>query len=1118
MNYTYNLIRYSCAMLFVFCSFFSVYAQDKSHNYVKSEMMLDVGGSRRIVSVQYHDGLGRSTQLVGNALNPNNMVSTHVVYDGKGRITSEWLPVACDGSLSYVKPSEIERRAASLYNDSHAFMLTSYDATGRKTSVQGPGDRWADAEALIRMSFGLNSSDSIRKFHVPSGIDSYITDEGFYKEGELSLIRKSDEDGCTTDIYSDIYGNTIAIVREGMLTQYVYDGNGLLRYVMPPGCNSFDDIATKGYAYRYDSHQRCIWKRLPGCEPITFAYNAEGRIMAEQDGRLRKRGLHRFFIYDVFGRLAVQGVCKGYDTRLERVVAAFSENESSLPEYGYTIPDGCVEDAKLEKAVFYDSYNFMDLHSVKSMLWPTVKMVNSAGNVMGMKTGEIIAMSDGGTLARVKMYDDYLRPAHETTSYGGGLCTERKTTYSFSGKPTMFVDNLYIGGVCKYTVTTHNTYDAVDRLHSVTADVPDMESMRLAEYVYDDIGRVSKVSRGCNDSGTTELSYNLRGWTTSIRNRYFKEYVYYNDGFGTPRFGGTVSGIKWHQDGDFGDGTAFPFIRGYIFSYDGMGRLTNAEHYEGAPLKRSDKYDEYVDAYSASGQPLRIRRNGVLDSGVYGLVDDLTLTYDGVRLKSVSEAAMPTNYENAFGFPTSVPSGQLPLIPGNGFSQLAFNNGAILPPIGEGGGFVLGDYEYDECGALVKDPYRNVRYEYSNFGNVEYSEVSNGKTTSFQTFVYDADGEKRKWSCGFKVNGVGNLFESATDSIIYLSPEFERHGTEWRYIFDGGYMPFTLSTSSNEVTNCGLHFYVRDHLGNNRAVVSDTPLGGRIHQYTTYYPFGGPITDLSMAPAFQTRKFNGKEFIHTDGLDLYDYGARMYDPVLAQFKSVDPQAENFYETTPYAYCQNNPVSFIDPDGKKVRPYNNEELAMIKNTLPKNTWDYIKLDKDGYINMWLINSFNSVSLNYNNLIKLVNSIYTIDVVLADNYIFKDGDGQYSSHYMSYLPYDQLYSFHKDVNGNTPSGLSTGEEGFIGKTLFPDNDGEENSPSNDIIVIINKRLSKAGAAETYSHEANGHALRYIENGGNHKDASHIFSNDKDLNFILEDMIIKSKRETIFNMKQR
>ena len=101
-----------------------------------------------------------------------------------------------------------------------------------------------------------------------------------------------------------------------------------------------------------------------------------------------------------------------------------------------------------------------------------------------------------------------------------------------------------------------------------------------------------------------------------------------------------------------------------------------------------------------------------------------------------------------------------------------------------------------------------------------------------------------------------------------------------------------------------------------------------------------------------------------------------------------------------------------------------------------------------------------------------------------------------------------------------GLSTGESGFMGKTLFPDKEGIQNSPNGNIIVIVNKNLSPAGAAENYSHEANGHALMYILNGGDHKGASHqpVKGQWIEGNKPLMEMIINSKKETIKNMQDR
>jgi RHS repeat-associated protein len=66
--------------------------------------------------------------------------------------------------------------------------------------------------------------------------------------------------------------------------------------------------------------------------------------------------------------------------------------------------------------------------------------------------------------------------------------------------------------------------------------------------------------------------------------------------------------------------------------------------------------------------------------------------------------------------------------------------------------------------------------------------------------------------------------------------------------------------------------------------------------------------------AFQPYKYNGKEFVHQDGLNLYDYGARWYDPARTQFTTLDPMAEKYPWISPYAYCNNNPVNLVDPTG------------------------------------------------------------------------------------------------------------------------------------------------------------------------------------------------------------
>jgi RHS repeat-associated protein len=54
------------------------------------------------------------------------------------------------------------------------------------------------------------------------------------------------------------------------------------------------------------------------------------------------------------------------------------------------------------------------------------------------------------------------------------------------------------------------------------------------------------------------------------------------------------------------------------------------------------------------------------------------------------------------------------------------------------------------------------------------------------------------------------------------------------------------------------------------------------------------------------------------GLDLYDYGARFYNPSLGRWHNLDPYADKYLNLSPYNYVANNPLIFIDQMGKKLR--------------------------------------------------------------------------------------------------------------------------------------------------------------------------------------------------------
>ena len=341
-----------------------------------------------------------------------------------------------------------------------------------------------------------------------------------------------------------------------------------------------------------------------------------------------------------------------------------------------------------------------------------------------------------------------------------------------------------------------------------------------------------------------------------------------------------------------------------------------------------------------------------------------------------------------------------------------------------------------------------------------------------------------------------------------------------RLMFDGGFYTFDSDSLNPEC-----HYFFTDHLGSVRVV---TDAQGNIEQVNSYYPYGGLMassssiaTPSSSYPANQPYRYNGKELDRKNNLDWMDYGARHFAGH-GQWTSPDPLAEKYYDWSPYVYCIGNPVKFVDPDGRKVKPASVLELTMIQNTLPKDARNYVQLDENGFIDQTLLKSYNGKSANYDNLIELVNSDITLDVILNDQYTYKGKDGSLGTNTMGYNAFDPKYDTEsdKDVTGETLSGISSGESGFLGTTLFPGSDAPQNSPTQNIIVVVNKNLSVNGAAEVYSHEANGHALLYIRNGRDVKGASHQPKNGLfeggETNVELREMIIRSKKETIVNMQ--
>ena len=73
-----------------------------------------------------------------------------------------------------------------------------------------------------------------------------------------------------------------------------------------------------------------------------------------------------------------------------------------------------------------------------------------------------------------------------------------------------------------------------------------------------------------------------------------------------------------------------------------------------------------------------------------------------------------------------------------------------------------------------------------------------------------------------------------------------------------------------------------------------------------------------------------KEFTNTES--HYDFGARIYDSRLGKWMAVDPALKEYPDLNPYNFVANNPIMFVDPDGKRVRAYDTESKDLVIKTL------------------------------------------------------------------------------------------------------------------------------------------------------------------------------------------
>ena len=860
-----NCMKRKYMFMALLCYALTTAAQDASHNYVRTRSMLDEMGGKYLDKVEYFDGLGRPFQTVLKKVtaSSSNLVTLQE-YDVAGRAANSWLPIV--SSAEYVAPASFKSSAPGNYgNDSRPYGQPVYEASPLNRTVKeyGPGAAWHGGHS-VNTDYLANSTANAQLNCINYSVSSAgaLTSNGSYASGQLSVVKTTDEDLNVSYTFTDKMGHVVLSRQmkgsETHDTYYVYDDKSNLCFVLQPMYQSSANLDQYAFQYKYDGRNRCIWKKLPGAGYMEMVYDNADRLVFSQDGNQRAltSGNWTYYKYDGLNRLTEQGVCTNKVTTSGTTVHIRN---------------------------YYDNYAFRAQAGFNNSNFPD----DASGNGKGALTASVATvLGSSNKIYTAHYYDIKGRVVKTVQSNPLGGYDVAATVYTFTNKPATVTHTHTASGKTTRTEVYTYSYNHADRLLKVEHTLGGTK-ITLADYAYDNLGRLQ--SKSLHGSATNKLTYayNVRGWLTGISGSKFTQNLYYNTGTGTAKYNGSISSMTWKAGNE-------STIRGYKFTYDGLSRLMNATYGETAGINtNTNRFSENVTAYDKNGNIKTLQRYGQTAASSYGLIDNLTFTLAGNQLSRVDDAAAASAYNGGFEFKDGVKQAN--------------------------------EYTYDSNGNLTKDLNKGIStitYNVLNLPNMVT--FSDGSTIAY---TYGADGTKLK-----TVHKTG----STTTTTDYCGNVVYENGVQKLLLTDEGYV--TLSDGK-------YHYYLKDHQGNNRVVINQS---GTVEETNHYYPFGGVFASTGNT---QPYKYNGKELDAKKGLNWYDYGARHYDAALGRFTTNDRFAEKYHSMSPYQYGANNPVKHIDVNGDSIVVLNytsGEHLGLlIQNS--SNRWEYYSFNGDKIYN-------------------------------------------------------------------------------------------------------------------------------------------------------------------------
>ncbi|WP_264530379.1 RHS repeat-associated core domain-containing protein [Flavobacterium sp. N502540] len=901
-------------------------------------------------NVTYFDGLGRPIQTIaiGQGTGGKDIV-TPMEYDGFGRQAIEYLPYAvANGSNNYPKidPTAAINAATVFYSTEkyddtpNPFSQKAFEASplNRVLKQAAPGAPWAmDNGHEIKIDYQSNTTaDAVKKYKAnaiwQAGLGLYdisFLDEGTYAEGKLYKTVTYDEN--TTANPSESSGSTVEFKNtEGQIilkrtynsgnrhdTYYVYDIYGNLTYVMPPkvtGAVNDDVLNGLCYQYKYDYRNRLVEKKLPGKQWEFIVYDKLDRLVATGPAfsPFKDETAEGWLItkYDAFSRPVYTGWSSQTSNSATRKALQDAQNTAAVlfetKQSSGTIDDIPVyysnniapTNFKLLTVTYYDDYAFPNAATKPVTIEEQPVLDNAKGLVIGSWTRALTMASETLGETTTTFYDRKARAiSTRTQNYLSGY-TNIDSKLDFIGKSLYTITkHKRTSGDTELTIREEYTYSPQDRLLTHTHQINGGTVELLAENTYDDLGQLIVKNVGNNTASPLQrvyYSYNVRGWLTGINNvenlqqdtdplDLFAFKINYDKQPGNSQvqalYNGNISETYWKTNTDLTK-------RSYGYQYDNLNRLTNAIYSKpNDAIPISGAYNESL-SYDKNGNIKFLQRYGASDApSIVFQTDDLTYGYLNENSNQLTKV-------------TDGPAGN----DSEGFKD---------------GNKADDDFTYDANGNMITDKNKNIT-------SVTYNHLNLPVKITFATtgnieYIYNANGVKLS-----KTVNKGTCITTITD---YLGGfQYESMANKCKRPGGGyyGVLKFFPTAEGYVEPSAGSYKYVyqyKDHLGNIRLSYAKNPVTQvlEIIDENNYYPFGLKHKGYNDYVATSNKyKYNGKELQDELGLNFYDYGSRLYDPARVGWTTIDPLAEKMRRWSPYNYCFDNPLRFIDPDG--MAPY------------------------------------------------------------------------------------------------------------------------------------------------------------------------------------------------------